>query len=217
VAVAGVVLHEKAPPGVRPAQEFRHPDRKMPSPEEVTQILNRVAEGDRDAASTLLPLVYDELRGLAGAYLAHERADHTLQATALVHEAFIRLLRQKDASWESRAHFYRVAALAMRRVLVNHARDRKRLKRGGGVRPEPLEGIGEPESPMEDLVALDEALERLGALDERKVQVVQLRYFGGFTIEETARILDLSPAQIKRDWTAARAFLLREMSGGIPP
>lgn len=186
----------------------------MPSPDEVTQILKSIAAGDEHAASALLPLVYDELRGLAGAYLANERADHTLQATALVHEAFLRLLRQKDASWESRAHFYRVAALAMRRVLVNHARDRRRLKRGGGVRPLPIEGIGEPESPAEDLVALDEALEKLAALDERKVQVVQLRYFGGFTVDETARILDLSPAQIKRDWTAARAFLLREMTGG---
>lgn len=186
----------------------------MPAPEEVTQILHNIAAGDEHAASALLPLVYEELRSLAGAYLAQERADHTLQATALVHEAFLRLIRIDDTSWESRAHFYRVAALAMRRVLVNHARDRKRLKRGGGVRPVPLEGLGEAEGPAEDLVALDEALERLAAVDERKVQVVQLRYFGGFTVEETARILDLSPAQIKRDWTAARAFLLREMTGG---
>lgn len=186
----------------------------MPPPEEVTQILHNIAAGDERAASALLPLVYEELRALAGAYLAQERADHTLQATALVHEAFLRLIRIDDTSWESRAHFYRVAALAMRRVLVNHARDRKRLKRGGGVRPVPHDGLGEPDGPTEDLVALDEALERLASVDERKVQVVQLRYFGGFTVEETARILDLSPAQIKRDWTAARAFLLREMTGG---
>ncbi|MBZ0171688.1 MAG: sigma-70 family RNA polymerase sigma factor [Phycisphaerales bacterium] len=185
-----------------------------PNPEEVTQILREVASGDSDAASTLLPLVYEELRRLAGAYLAQERVDHTLQPTALVHEAFLRLVHQEDSNWESRAHFYRVAALAMRRVLVNHARDRKRLKRGGGVRPVPLEGVGEHDGPTEDLIALDEALERLAALDDRKVQVVQLRYFGGFTIDETAQILGISPSQIKRDWTAARAFLLREMSGG---
>ncbi|USN97932.1 MAG: sigma-70 family RNA polymerase sigma factor [Phycisphaeraceae bacterium] len=185
----------------------------MPSPEEVTQILHNVAKGDSDAAAQLFPLVYDELRRLAGSYFTNERIDHTLQPTALVHEAFIRLVRTEDASWESRAHFYRVAALAMRRVLVNHARDRKRAKRGGGAVRVPLEGLSEEPTRDEDLVALDDALERLADLDERKVHVVQLRYFGGFTIEETATILGISPAQTKRDWTAARAFLLREISG----
>lgn len=189
--------------------------------EDVTQLLNDLSVGDEHAASRLLPLVYDELRRLASSYLARERADHTLQPTALVHEAFLRLVGSDDARWESRAHFYRVAALAMRRVLVNHARDRARLKRGGGARKLPLDETpaaepAEIDLPPEDLIALDDALEKLAEVDERKVQVVQLRYFGGFTVEQTARILDVSPAQVKRDWTSARAFLLRELSRGEP-
>lgn len=186
---------------------------------DVTQLLNDLSVGDEHAASRLLPLVYDELRRLASSYLARERADHTLQPTALVHEAFLRLIGSDDARWESRAHFYRVAALAMRRVLVNHARDRARLKRGGGARKLPIgeTPVADPaeiDAPPEDLIALDDALEKLAEVDERKVQVVQLRYFGGFTVEQTARILDISPAQVKRDWTGARAFLLRELSRG---
>lgn len=181
------------------------------SPREVTHLLNKITLGDEHASSRLLPLVYDELRTLAGSYLAHERRDHTLQATALVHEAFLRLVGSDDARWESRAHFYRVAALAMRRVLVNHARDRARIKRGGGATPVPLlepEGV---DAPTEDLVALDEALDELAGVDEQKAQVVQLRYFGGFTIDQTARILDVSPATVKREWTTARAFLIRHL------
>jgi len=183
------------------------------SPQDVTEILNELTAGDSGAASRLLPLVYEELRRLAGAYLAAERPDHTLQATALVHEAFLRLVGSDNARWESRAHFYRVAAMAMRRVLVNHARDRARLKRGGGGRRVALDESldADPQMPPEDLLALDEALDRLATVDERKVQVVQLRYFGGFTIEQAAQILDISPAQVKRDWTTARAFLLREL------
>lgn len=182
-----------------------------PPTEDVTRILNELTAGDSAAASRLFPLVYEELRGLAGSYLAAERPDHTLQATALVHEAFLRLVGQEEARWESRAHFYRVAALAMRRVLVNHARDRGRLKRGGGAVRVSLDGAAEWQKAPEELLALDEALDRLGELDERKVQVVQLRYFGGFTVEQVGRILDVSPAQVKRDWTTARAFLLREL------
>jgi len=189
---------------------------------DVTQLLNDLSVGDEHAASRLLPLVYDELRRLASSYLARERADHTLQPTALVHEAFLRLVGSDDSRWESRAHFYRVAALAMRRVLVNHARDRARLKRGGNARKLPLDDTppAEPieiDLPPEDLIALDDALEKLAEVDERKVQVVQLRYFGGFTVEQTARILGVSPAQVKRDWTSARAFLLRELSRGDAP
>jgi RNA polymerase sigma factor (TIGR02999 family) len=186
-----------------------------PPRQEVTQILSELTAGDSEAASRLFPLVYDELRGLAGGYLANERPDHTLQATALVHEAFIRLVGQDEARWESRAHFYRVAALAMRRVLVNHARDRGRLKRGGGGRRGPLEDHDGGFEPGDDLLAIDEALDKLSAVDERKVQVVQLRYFGGFTVEQTARVLDISPAQVKRDWTTARAFLLRELRDAV--
>ncbi len=182
--------------------------------EEVTRLLGDLTGGDTSAASKLLPLVYDELRQLAGAYFADERRDHTLQPTALVHEAFLRLVNQPDSRWESRAHFYRVAARAMRRVLVNHARDRMRLKRGGGAMTRvTLEAADAITHDEPDFVALDAALEKLGKLDERKEQVVQLRYFGGFSIDDTARILDLSPAQVKRDWTTARAFLLRELNG----
>lgn len=179
---------------------------------DVTQILVNLSAGDDRAAAELLPLVYDELRGLAARYLAGERIDHTLQPTALVHEAFLRLVHFDQARWQDRAHFYRVAAEAMRRILVNHARDRRRLKRGGGGRKLALEDFDAiaPEAPV-DLVALDDALNRLATIDARKVQIAQLRYFGGFTIEETARILDISTAQLKRDWALAKAWLLREL------
>jgi RNA polymerase sigma factor (TIGR02999 family) len=185
----------------------------MGGDQEVTQLLSDLTAGDDSAAGRLLPMVYDELHRLAGAYFAHERANHTLQPTALVHEAFLKLVNEPDARWESRAHFYRVAAQAMRRVLVNHARDRCRQKRGGADR-QPVVSLDEvdaiaPDGP--DYVALDAALEKLGQLDPRKEQVVQLRHFGGFNIDDTARILDISPAQVKRDWVTARAFLLREL------
>lgn len=179
--------------------------------EQVTRLLKEISSGDDSAASRLLPLVYEELRRLAGACFAAERADHTLQPTALVHEAYLRLVREPDERWESRAHFYRVASRAMRRVLVNHARDRGRLKRGGPRRPAPLSDVDAIVEPGPDMLALDEALGRLGALSPRQEQVVQLRYFGGFTVEDTARILEISPAQVKRDWTTARAFLVREL------
>jgi RNA polymerase sigma factor (TIGR02999 family) len=180
--------------------------------EDVTQLLSDMTAGDDSAAGRLLPLVYDELHRLAGAYFAKERADHTLQPTALVHEAFLKLVNEPDSRWESRAHFYRVAAQAMRRVLVNHARDRNRQKRGGQcARLLSLDEVDAVDPQEPDYVALDAALEKLGRLDGRKEQIVQLRYFGGFSIDETARILDISPAQVKRDWTTARAFMLREL------
>jgi RNA polymerase sigma factor (TIGR02999 family) len=180
---------------------------------EVTRLLEDLSGGDDSAAGRLLPLVYEELRLLAGACFARERFDHTLQPTALVHEAFLRLVNEPDSRWESRAHFFRVAAQAMRRVLVNHARDRNRLKRGGGAHRLPLEDFDGATTQGPDYIALDAALEKLGRLDDRKEQVVQLRYFGGFSIEDAARILDISVAQVKRDWTTARAFLLRELNG----
>lgn len=183
---------------------------------DVTQLLGHLAKGDDSAAGRLLPLVYEELHRLAGACFAKERPDHTLQPTALVHEAYLRLVHEPDSRWESRAHFFRVAAQAMRRVLVNHARDRKRLKRGGDSQRLPLEDFDGAGQNAPDFVALDAALEKLGRVDLRKEQVVQLRYFGGFSIEDTARILDLSEAQVKRDWTTARAFLLRELAGEEP-
>jgi len=184
---------------------------------DVTQLLGDLTAGDKAAGGLLLPLVYEELRQLAGACFAKERSDHTLQPTALVHEAYLRLVHEPDSRWESRAHFFRVAALAMRRVLVNHARDRQRLKRGGAEGHRlPLQDFDVADDgqgpPTPDVIALDAALADLGLVDPRKEQVVQLRYFGGFNIDDTARILDISPAQVKRDWTTARAFLLRELA-----
>lgn len=184
--------------------------------QQVTQLLGELAAGDTAAAQRLLPLVYEELRSLASACFKRERSDHTLQPTALVHEAFLKLVHEPDSRWESRAHFYRVAAQAMRRVLVNHARERDRQKRGGERRRLPLEDFDVATTQAPDFLALDVALEKLGTVDARKEQVVQLRYFGGFNIDDTARILDISPAQVKRDWTTARAFLIRELTGGEP-
>jgi RNA polymerase sigma factor (TIGR02999 family) len=189
--------------------------------EDVTRLLDEMSDGDGSAARRLFPLVYAELRRLADSYFADERKDHTLQPTALVHEAFLKLVDEPDSRWESRAHFYRVAALAMRRVLVDHARGRGRLKRGGAEAGKrvPLDNLGAPADETPDYLAIDEALEKLGRLDAHKEQVVQLRYFGGFTIEDTARIMGVSPAQVKREWTTARAFLLRELAeeGAAPP
>ncbi|MEE9296017.1 MAG: sigma-70 family RNA polymerase sigma factor [Phycisphaerae bacterium] len=183
--------------------------------EEVTQVLADLTRGDTGSAARLLPLVYEELRRLADQYLRDERPDHTLQGTALVHEAFLRLVDQKDAKWQNRAHFYRVAAMAMRRILVNHARDRQRIKRGGGRRKFSLDDIDtQAEAQSPDLIALDEALTKLSLLDHRKAQLVELRYFAGFTIEESARILEISPAQLKREWTLAKTWLLRELRRG---
>jgi len=184
-------------------------------PEDITQLLSRAAEGDTDAASALLPLVYEELRALAGSYLASERPDHTLQPTAIVHEAYLRLVGTPEASWNDRTHFFRAAALAMRRVLVNHARDRNRLKRGGARRRVPL--ADDTPAPVVidetlDLLALDEALAELGRADKRKEQIVELRFFGGFSIDEISEILRISPAQVKRDWTTARAFLASRLA-----
>ena len=181
----------------------------------VTQVLAELTRGDTGAAARLLPLVYEELRRLADQYLGDERPDHTLQGTALVHEAFLRLVDQKDAKWQNRAHFYRVAAMAMRRILVNHARDRQRVKRGGGRRKLSLDDMDvQAEARSLDILALDEALTKLSSLDERKAQIVELRYFAGFTIEESARILEISPARLKRDWTLAKTWLLREVRRG---
>ena len=182
---------------------------------EVTQVLAELTRGDAGSASRLLPFVYEELRGLADRYLREERPDHTLQGTALVHEAFLRLVDQKDVKWQNRAHFYRVAAMAMRRILVNHARDRKRIKRGGKKRKLSLDDMdAQAELREPDLLALDEALTELGSLDERKARIVELRYFAGFTFEESARILEISTAQLKREWTLAKTWLLREVRGG---
>lgn len=181
---------------------------------DVTQLLQALGEGDPRAAEELLPLVYEELRKLARARMANEPADHTLQATALVHEAYLRLVKNaEDQRWDGRGHFFGAAAQAMRRILVERARHHGRLKRGGDRKRVALsEDAASASADGTDLLALDEVLNKLEKHDPRKFQVVMLRYFGGLSIEETAAALDLSPATIKNDWTIARAWLHREMS-----
>jgi len=190
------------------------PRPERPDPGEVTALLGGWSRGEAAALDRLVPLVYDELRRLAGALLRHEREGHTLQPTALVHEAFLRLLGERRVDAPTRARFFAVAATAMRRVLVDHARTRRRLKRGGGetavALPEELGGET-PLAPI-DVLALDVALDRLAGLDPQQARIVELRYFAGLSIEETAALVGASPATVKRDWTSARAFLLRELS-----
>lgn len=172
-----------------------------------TQILTRLSGGDRAAAASLMPLVYDELRRVAGAMLRSERSGHTLQPTALVHEVYLKLVDQTEARWNDRAHFCAVAAQAMRRVLIDHARTRKAAKRSGGERIT-LDGLPEADPAVTvDLVDLDAALESLAALSPRQAEVVTLRYFGGLTVEEAAHVLDVSPRTVKGDWRVARAWL----------
>lgn len=188
----------------------------MPPPHEsVTKLLRSAAEGNEEAATSLFALVYDELRKLAASALRHERPDHTLQPTALVHEAYLRLAEEPAGRWKDRGHFFAVAARAMRRILVDHARGRNAQKRGGGAVPSALEGLDPPivESRTEvDLVLLDDALENLAALDSRQARIVELRFFGGLSVEETADIVGASSRTVKRDWQSARAWLRREMA-----
>ena len=182
---------------------------------EVTRLLERASAGDANARATLFDVLYRELRRLAEAAMRAERANHTLQPTALVHEAFLRLATD-HGRFESRAHFLGVAAGAMRRVLVDHARGRNAKKRGHGatlVTVEDLDDLPRPAVEELDLVVLDEALERLTTLDARQGQIVELRFFGGLSVEETADALRISPATVKRHWTVAKAWLLRELEG----
>lgn len=182
-----------------------------PPPDEITGLLNAAGAGDAAAGDQAAARVYQELKRLAAGYLRAERGDHTLQTTALVHEAWLRLADQRRITWQNRSHFFGIAAQAMRRILVDHARRRRAGKRDGG-RPVTLrDDVDAAPEAGEDLVALDEALERLAILDARQARVVELRYFGGLTIEETAETLDLSPATVKREWLSAKAWLLREL------
>ena len=184
-----------------------------PETEAVTSILEAWRTGDPEAGERLMPLVYTELRRLAGHYMGLERADHTLQPTALVHEAYLRLLAQRSLDWQSRAHFVAVAATMMRRVLLNHARALQAGKRGSGERAISFAEIGElgTRSP-EEVLALEEALTALAELEPRLGRVVELRLFGGFTVAEAARYLGSSPATVKRDWRLARAWLQRRLA-----
>jgi RNA polymerase sigma factor (TIGR02999 family) len=178
-----------------------------------TQLLLAWTAGDRQALDQMLPAVYEELHRLAASYLAYERPDHTLQPTALVHEAFLRLINQREVDWRNRAQFLGVAAALMRRILVNHARDRSATKRGGPRERISLSLVDVPsEAPDVDLVALEDALQRLAALDERKAKVVELRFFGGLTNAEVGEVLDVSRATVEREWSFARAWLFDALS-----
>ena len=193
------------------------PPNEDPEVSEVTRTFLRWREGDHRALDQLLPLVYDELRRIAGAYLKNERSSHTLQPTALAHEAYLRLIDQRQVSWENRAHFLGLAAQAMRRILADHARRRRAAKRGGGALHLSIEDhdVADAASfvPADDL---DRALEDLARLDARQARVVELRYFSGLTIEETAEVIGISPATAKRDWVLARAWLFRELKADGP-
>jgi RNA polymerase sigma-70 factor (ECF subfamily) len=179
---------------------------------DVTILLAELKKGDKEAASKLIPIVYDELRRLAGGYMRRERGDHTLQATALVHEAYLKLVEQRSVDWQSRAHFFGIAAQVMRRILVDHARGHLRDKRGGGHERVPMDEalVFAPEQSLE-LVKLDEALERLTKLDPRQGKIVELRFFGGLTVEQAADLLEISPKTVKRDWSMAKAWLHGEL------
>lgn len=181
---------------------------QMPSTEEVTQVLRELSDGHETAPERLMPLVYDELRRLAAGYLEGERSNHTLQATALVHEAYIRLVDWKNVSWQNRAHFFALAAQVMRRILVDHAREKKAEKRGSGLTMLALEeAVSFPQQREVDLIALDDALKELALLDPMQSRIVELRFFGGLTIEETAETMKVSPATLKREWAMAKAWL----------
>ena len=180
----------------------------------VTQLLKAWSDGDEQALEALLPLVEAELRRLARGYMRRERRDHTLQATALVNEAFVRLVDAHDIQWRDRAHFVGIAARLMRRVLVDHARARGYKKRGGGAANVPFEdGMRVSPAPDVDVVALDRALDALAAIDARKSRVVEMRFFGGLSVEETAEALAVSADTVKRDWRLAKLWLLRELKG----
>jgi RNA polymerase sigma factor (TIGR02999 family) len=183
---------------------------KSPTPA-VTELLARWHAGDEEAAQALMPIVYDQLRRLARGFLRKERSDHTIQSTALVHEAYLRLVKQERAEFQNRAHFFAISAHLMRRILVDYARKRRAAKRDGGLKVILDDAVSEEPFRGTDVIRLDEALEGLAALDPEQSRIVELRFFTGLSIEETADILHLSPATVKRRWATARAWLLREM------
>ncbi|MEP6902429.1 MAG: sigma-70 family RNA polymerase sigma factor [Actinomycetota bacterium] len=178
---------------------------------DVTVLLNAVSEGDETAPEKLLPLVYDDLRRLARAYFAGEKQEHTLQATALVHEAYIRLVNWENVSWQNRAHFFAVAADVMRKILIDHARRKNAQKRDGGQKILLDEAVSFSNEKELDLLKLDEALKTLEKLDSRQARIVELRFFGGLSIEETAYVLKISETTVKREWTFAKAWFQREL------
>jgi len=181
---------------------------------QITHLLKKWSEGNQEVLDKLMPLVYDELRRQASRYLRRERANHTLQTTALIHEAYLKLIDQNQVEWQNRTHFFAIAAQAMRRILVDYARERNRDKRGGAAENLPLEEAAFVVSPEKgvDLVALDEALTRLAKFDERQARVVELRYFSGLSIDETAEILGVSNVTVRRDWNMAKAWLHQQIT-----
>ncbi|HTI36783.1 MAG TPA: sigma-70 family RNA polymerase sigma factor [Vicinamibacterales bacterium] len=182
---------------------------------DITRLLVDWSSGDEAALTRLLPLVYDELRRLARSHMRHERPDHLLQTTALVHEAYLRLVDQKNVRWQTRAHFFAVAAQVMRHILVDYARGRGREKRGGGHSNVSLHDAAAISTErVEELLAVDAALDNLATLDPRKGRVFELRYFGGMSVDEAADVLNVSPATVARDWRMAKAWLRREMGDG---
>lgn len=185
------------------------------SSEDLTQLLAESSRGGKPALDRLMPVVYEELKRLAGKYLRREGGDATLEPTSLVHEAYLRMVDQNRASWQDRTHFFRVAAQVMRRVLVDHYRTRRAKKRGGGGLKVTLasEAAAEPVREL-DVLALDRALSALGRLDREQTTIVELRFFAGLTVEETAQALGISPATVKREWAMARAWILLEIQGG---
>ena len=183
----------------------------------VTQLLREWSGGSGEALDKLIPIIYEELRARAAGYLRRERPGHTLQTTALVHEAYLRLVDARDVRWQNRAHFFAIAATVMRRILVDHARKRSASKRGGsGIRLTLDEDLAAAANGPEgvDLIAVDESLDRLAALDPQQARVVELRFFSGLSVEETAEALGVSPRTVKRDWTVAKAWLHRQLSRG---
>ena len=183
------------------------------STHEVTQLLIDWSNGDKAALDKLMPLIHDELRRLAHQYMSRERGDHTLQTTALVNEAYLRLVNRKDAQWQNRTHFFAIAATLMRNILVDHARSHAYAKRGGGAHKTELdEAMVASQQRAAEVIALDDVLKRLAELDPQQSRVVELRFFGGLTIEETAEVLELSPATIKREWSTAKAWLYHELA-----
>lgn len=186
--------------------------------DKVTQLLADWSDGSQQALEELLPLIYNELRHLAHNFLYRERPGHTLQTTALVHEAYLKLIDQRDARWQNRAHFFAVAAQAMRRILIDSARKHAAAKRGGGGEKVSLdEAANISLEPDLGLLALDEALNELAEIDPQQSRIVELRYFGGLTIEETAQVMNVSPATIKREWAMARAWLHQAMTESVAP
>jgi len=188
---------------------------KFTQKSEITEMLQEWSGGKQEALDALLPLVYNELHRQAAGFLRRERVGHTLQTTALIHETYLKLIDQREVDWQNRAHFFGIAAQIMRRILLNYARDQNRQKRGGkAIHVSLSEAMVMPAQKDRELIALNDALNKLEALDARKSKVVELRYFGGLSVEESAEVLKVSPITVMRDWQFAKAWLAREMQNG---